>query len=609
MMRFSIQRFFVGLVCLMQITGATLQAGEKKLYMADADVDDQYFGTAVDVDGVYAVVGARIYNGSKGIAYIFHFSGGNWILTDSLLAGDGVSGDAFGYSVAIDGDYVIVGAKSADPGSKNSAGAAYVFNRNQGGPDNWGQVGNRLVPDDAAAGDEFGYAVDISGTYAIVGAPYKNVGADPDQGGAYIFEWGGSSWTQKDIDHPNDDGGAYQDKYGYSVTISGSMAAVGAPRDGGGDTTPYGTVYTWARGGGGDWVKSQYIDPQIYPSYFGGSIAMDGLYLVIGAQYHTSYTGKAFVYYNTAGTWTLQDDLLPSDGATSDQFGRSVAIDGDFAIVGSDNVEKAYAYLRNGTSWSETKKITPSGGSAGDQFGDDVGITSGHAIVGAENDDEVHVFGSGAAYCYLSGSDLSLPVALSAFSAEPVDDTILLRWTTESETDNVGFILERTEHGVDAFHVIASYMTHHELQGQGSVSHRTTYAFTDVHVMPNIIYAYRLKDVNGRGDVRILDTLETQLSSRAGLETVLEKPFPNPFNPITKISYTLSEDMKVSLTVFDILGVPIRRLIRNRNQNTGTYSVYWNGMDDTGRIVSSGPYTIVLRTSAGIRVQKVLILR
>jgi len=104
----------------------------------------------------------------------------------TLTAADGSAYDLFGYSVAISGDTVIVGAVYHDVAGNEDRGAAYIFGRNQGGADQWGQVA-RLTAADGSAYDEFGWSVAISGDTALVGAPSGDVGSNTNQGSAYVF--------------------------------------------------------------------------------------------------------------------------------------------------------------------------------------------------------------------------------------------------------------------------------------------------------------------------------------------------------------------------------------------------------------------------------------
>jgi hypothetical protein len=100
-----------------------------------------------------------------------------------ILADDAAAGDQFGYSVSISGDYAIVGAYREDAGGSN-AGAVYIFNRT--GTNTW-DAGTKIVADDAAAGDYFGHSVSISGDYAVVGAHYED-GGGTNAGAGYIIE-------------------------------------------------------------------------------------------------------------------------------------------------------------------------------------------------------------------------------------------------------------------------------------------------------------------------------------------------------------------------------------------------------------------------------------
>ena len=115
-----------------------------------------------------------------------------------LTAADGAYDDRFGTSVSLSGDTVVVGAHTANVGGNADQGAAYVFYRNQGGPDAWGQV-VKLTAVDGAAGDNFGLSVSLSGDTVVVGAFYANVGGNVDQGAAYVFyrdQGGPDAWGQ-----------------------------------------------------------------------------------------------------------------------------------------------------------------------------------------------------------------------------------------------------------------------------------------------------------------------------------------------------------------------------------------------------------------------------
>jgi hypothetical protein len=204
-----------------------------------------------------------------------------------------------------------------------------------------------------------------------------------------------------------------------------------------------------------------------------------------------------------------------------------------------------------------------------------------------------------------AGTDGSLPVELVSFSARSEGHSIVLNWTTESETDNLGFILERSEENVWA--QIASYQTHDELKGQGNTSTRTEYSFTDKTVESGKGYSYRLSDVSTKGEITVYAPLVITMNNLPE-KTEMENAYPNPFNPQTYISYQLSEDSRVEISVFDLLGRQVKSLYTGR-QLAGSYQVYWNATDEKGIGVPSGAYLIRMQTNTITQVQKVLLMK
>ena len=138
--------------------------------------------------------------------------------------------------------------------------------------------------------------------------------------------------------------------------------------------------------------------------YFGNSVSISGDYAVVGASGNDdegSDSGSAYVFVRNGATWSEQQKLTASDGASYDQFGRSVSISGDTAIVGAsgdDNEGSAYVFVRNETTltWSQQQKLTASDGAVGDQFGKSVSISGDTAIIGARGDDAIR----GSAYVF-----------------------------------------------------------------------------------------------------------------------------------------------------------------------------------------------------------------
>ncbi|MEO6488374.1 MAG: FG-GAP repeat protein, partial [Ferruginibacter sp.] len=180
---------------------------------ADGESQD-LFGFSVSMSGNYAVIGAYGDDGQKGAAYIFFYNGSGWVQQQKLTANDGTAADFFGYKVFIMGNYAFIGA----PGDNSSMGSAYVFFFNG---ITWTQQ-QKLTASDGAGGDNFGGSVGISGSDAIIGAP----GDDVFKGSAYIFHFNAGTWQQLPKLTAND--GVANDFFGFSVSVSGNYALVGA---------------------------------------------------------------------------------------------------------------------------------------------------------------------------------------------------------------------------------------------------------------------------------------------------------------------------------------------------------------------------------------------
>ncbi|KAA3604309.1 MAG: T9SS C-terminal target domain-containing protein [Calditrichaeota bacterium] len=371
---------------------------EAKLTASDGAAYD-YFGRSVAISGDYAIVGAYgdDDNGDlSGSAYIFNRSVSSWSQQDKLTASDGFSGDLFGYSVSISGDYAIVGAENDDDNGTDS-GSAYLFERSGS---SWSQQ-DKLTASDGASSDSFGESVSISGDYAIIGAS-----ADDDNGSAsgsaYIFSRSVSSWSQQDKLTASD--GVSSDLFGVSVSISGDYAIVGADGDDdNGDLS--GSAYVFNR-------NENFWDFKLGISAgdkFGIAVAIDGNYAIVGSyddDDNGDSSGSAYIYFYDGSSWSQQDKLTANDGAEYDRFGWSVSISGDYAIVGvvpidfiNDTPGFAYIFKRSGTSWSQEAKLTASDGAAYDYFGRSVAISGDYAIVGAYGDDDNGDL-SGSAYIF-----------------------------------------------------------------------------------------------------------------------------------------------------------------------------------------------------------------
>ncbi|MFH1853585.1 MAG: T9SS type A sorting domain-containing protein [Candidatus Neomarinimicrobiota bacterium] len=214
---------------------------------------------------------------------------------------------------------------------------------------------------------------------------------------------------------------------------------------------------------------------------------------------------------------------------------------------------------------------------------------------------------------FVEGShDGSLPVELTAFSGNVKNGLVYLDWATESESENLGFIVER--HGDDdsGWQELAGYKTNPALAGQGSVSHRTRYEYVDRSVFPGMTYQYRLADVDYSGKVKYHDPISISIPLRE--QSVLPEAFqvypafPNPFNPRTTINYRLTQDATVRVAVLDLQGREIL-ILCNQPETSGLHQVTWDASAANGNTAGTGLYFIKLQAGDQTLISKVLLLK
>lgn len=347
-----------------------------------------------------------------------------------LVASNGGAADQLGYAVAISGDTAIVGVPDNDFSPTFNQGAAYVFVRSN---NTWSQQA-QLIANDAANNDAFGWSVAISGDTAVVGAYNDDIGSNGDQGSAYVFVRSGSTWSQQAKLTASD--GATNDWFGYSVAASGEMVVVGVPLNDGNSITNSGAAYVFVRSGTAWTQETQLRASDANNNYnFGFAVALNGSTAVIGSPASTvngnPAQGSAYVFVRSGTTWSQQQQLTASNGATNDQFGYSVALSNDTALIGApmdevmSNSERgsAYVFVRSGSAWSQQQQLTASNGASGDQFGYSVGVSNDMAVVGAPTDDVGANTDQGSAYVFTrSSSAWSQQQQLTASSGAAYDD-------------------------------------------------------------------------------------------------------------------------------------------------------------------------------------------
>ncbi|MCP5089855.1 MAG: hypothetical protein GY949_02925, partial [Gammaproteobacteria bacterium] len=385
---------------------------------------------------------------NSGAAYVFtRDSAGACYPQVKLLASDGAGGDQFGFSVALDGDTAVIGARLDDDNGSNS-GAAYVFIRD-GADGTWSEQ-VKLLASDGDVIDYFGFSVAVDGDTAVIGA-LSGDGNVSNSGAAYVFTRDGAdgAWSQQ-VKLLASDGGA-TDQFGISVALGGDTAVIGAQLDDDNGSNS-GAAYVFTRDGA-DGAWSQQIkllaSDGAGGDRFGYSVALDGDTAVIGAQLDDDNgynSGAAYVFTrDSAGAWYQQVKLLASDGAAFDDFGYSVALDGDTAVIGArldddkgPNFGAAYVFIRDGAdgAWSEQVKLLASDGDVSDYFGVSVAVDGDTAVIGAPFDDDNGTI-SGATYLFSLEPVNQPPVAQCQSVTVPTDTGLCA--AASASVDNASF--------------------------------------------------------------------------------------------------------------------------------------------------------------------------
>ncbi len=473
-------------------------AQQAYLKASNTGADDR-FGCSVAVSGDTAVVGtvwedssATGINGNQadnsamnsGVAYVFvRDADGIWSQQAYLKASNSQAGDVFGVSVAVSGDTVVVGAPSEDSNaggvngnqSDNSAsasGAAYVFVRDSAGV--WSQQAY-LKASNTTAGDGFGQSVAVSGDTVVVGATAEdsnakgvngNQGDDSaaDSGAAYVFIRSGTTWIQQAYLKPSNTGAS--DFFGNPVAVAGDTAVVGAYSEDSDATgvdgdqadnsaSDSGAAYVFVRSGT-TWSQQAYLKASntATEDFFGDSVAVSGDTVVVGASGEDSnatgvdgdqadnsatYSGAAYVFVrDDTGVWIQQAYLKASNSGADDDFGISVAVSGDTAVVGAmfeasnatgvngdesnnsaGNSGAAYVFVRSPgapETWSQRAFLKASNTGVNDHFGLSVAASRDTVVVAAPDEDsnaggvngdqgDDSAGDSGAAYVFVLDTD------------------------------------------------------------------------------------------------------------------------------------------------------------------------------------------------------------
>src|SRR5690606_1540412 len=312
----------------------------------------------------------------------------------TLAAEDGAPGDGFGSALAVDGDFLIVGAAREAAGR----GAAYVFRRDGAA---WRQVA-RLHAEDGQEGDALGSAVAIEGDVALVAAP----GANDRAGAVHVFRRGANgAWTHEA--RLTGAEAAARRMFGADVALAGGRAFIGVP----GHAEGAGAVEVWQRSTAGAWEQSGRIAAQGLRNNdgFGSSVAIAGGLLLVGAPGLDASRGVIFAFApgEASGEWRELGSLAAFDGGRQDRFGSASAADGGEIWVGAPRHGgfRGAVYRFYGDDAEDgitaVRRLEPQALVRGDAFGSTVAVRGAVAAAALLGDD----YGSGTVVIYERAAD------------------------------------------------------------------------------------------------------------------------------------------------------------------------------------------------------------
>lgn len=334
----------------------TITDSERRIQNSCGRVSADQFGYTLSIDSTYMAIGANMrdqdttepFASNTGSVYIYQRKNNTWVKIQEINVPDASSGDNFGSSLKMKGDWLYIGSPNNDFDTINSnfisnSGSVYVFKKQN---QHWTFV-QKIVPPVRASNDRFGHALDLGINYAIIGVPNEDEDTTEsnslsNSGSAYIYKLNNGIWQFDRKIMAN--GRASGDNFGFSVSIYDSTVAVGCIAN-----------------------KTNSTNTSSLSS-----------------------AGSVHIYKRISGYWRQVQKIVPSDRASSDQFGQSVCIDSNRLAVGSfknNNSGRVYIFKDSANLFRETHKISSKDLSFSDKFGSKVVLKKNKLIVGAPEED------------------------------------------------------------------------------------------------------------------------------------------------------------------------------------------------------------------------------
>lgn len=397
----------------------TLVAGDslatQTMVFAEDGKAEDYFGYSADIDGTTLLVGAHKVDvdgvEDAGVAYVYMLGDKGWHQQAKLVAEPIFADDTLGGKVALKNNVAMLGGMRRDDKGED-AGAVVSFER---AANAWTQKQIFTAPD-AMPGDAFGQSVALTDNYLVIGAP-RNDALGLDSGAAYIYQRESGTWRYQTKITASD--GAAGDLFGISVAIDGNTILVGADlHDEKAENA--GAVYVYvmdnhqwqqqAKLTASDGAKTD---------IFGVRVAISADTALISARRDDIDelgvdAGSAYLFVREGNTWAQEVKLVSPDGAADDRFGRGVALSGDTAIVSAMNHDAngtdtgaLYVYKKGPDGWRYTSKVVAENAKPGDRFGWNVALSKGVAVIASPHHD-ANGQQSGAVYVQALSGDIAI---------------------------------------------------------------------------------------------------------------------------------------------------------------------------------------------------------
>jgi hypothetical protein len=358
----------------------------------DSNPFDDY-GISVAYEGDTVFIGAPFDDAlgvNSGAVYVYSRNNNEWIRQQKITASDLAPGDQFGWSVALSGNTALISARFDDDKGFNS-GSVYVFVFEQG---RWREE-TKLTASDGNSTDQFGHALALQGDSAVISAPYTEE-PGTNAGAVYIFDRSGGVWHEKQRLAAPD--AASDDQYGGSLALDENHLLIGSRFD---DDKGYnsGSVHFYELKNG-VWQLRQKLtaDDGDVNDQFGWSVALNGNTAVIGARFDDDggvNSGSVYFAGYEKGKWAIQQKFTVPEFRVGARYGWSVQVEGGHAVVGApfdndrgQNAGAVYIYSRREGAWYLHQKLTASDASTGERYGIRTAISGGNILVGAYQDYE-----------------------------------------------------------------------------------------------------------------------------------------------------------------------------------------------------------------------------